>query len=308
MPNDVYTMSLQALARSVSERGADALLKAALRERDLSPDEVTAAQMQLVLTGPLVHRLSTILSPEQARAELGALAARLEHEFPRTPTLFTDVGSFSPWDEGSTVNESSAVSDWDHAGDLRGAAGGSSGGRKNGQPSGASPLGASSLGASSFGARPLGASPVRAGPVRADTLEGDDFEGDEFGADDFEFDDPEYAAAPSTRHYALSGEAGQDALIRDLGRMQGVLGVMVTRENGEVLRVGALRDVTQLGSVIAATGLLLRQRGLKLLAADLGQQTVCMRPLGNYSVAVIAGPQVNVGRLLTELQQLEASG
>ncbi|WP_225983483.1 roadblock/LC7 domain-containing protein [Deinococcus wulumuqiensis] len=306
-------MSLQALARSVSERGADALLKAALRERDLSPDEVTAAQMQLVLTGPLVHRLSTILSPEQARAELGALAARLEHEFPRTPTLFTDVGSFSPWDEGSTVNESSAVSDWDHAGDLRGAAGGSSGGRKNGQPSGASPLGASSL-----GARPLGASPVRASPVRADTLEGDDFEGDEFegdefegdefGADDFEFDDPEYAAAPSTRHYALSGEAGQDALIRDLGRMQGVLGVMVTRENGEVLRVGALRDVTQLGSVIAATGLLLRQRGLKLLAADLGQQTVCMRPLGNYSVAVIAGPQVNVGRLLTELQQLEASG
>lgn len=308
MPNDVYTMSLQALARSVSERGADALLKAALRERDLSPDEVTAAQMQLVLTGPLVHRLSTILSPEQARAELGALAARLEHEFPRTPTLFTDVGSFSPWDEGSAVNESSAVSDWDHAGDLRGAAGGSSGGRKNGQPSGASPLGASSLGASSFGARPLGASPVRAGPVRADTPEGNDFEGDEFGADDFEFDDPEYAAAPSTRHYALSGEAGQDALIRDLGRMQGVLGVMVTRENGEVLRVGALRDVTQLGSVIAATGLLLRQRGLKLLAADLGQQTVCMRPLGNYSVAVIAGPQVNVGRLLTELQQLEASG
>lgn len=298
MPNDVYTMSLQALARSVSERGADALLKAALRERDLSPDEVTAAQMQLVLTGPLVHRLSTILSPEQARAELGALAARLEHEFPRTPTLFTDVGSFSPWDEGSAVNESSAVSDWDHAGDLRGAAGGSSGGRKNGQPSGASPLGASSL-----GARPLGASAVRAG-----TPEGDDFEGDEFGADDFEFDDPEYAAAPSTRHYALSGEAGQDALIRDLGRMQGVLGVMVTRENGEVLRVGALRDVTQLGSVIAATGLLLRQRGLKLLAADLGQQTVCMRPLGNYSVAVIAGPQVNVGRLLTELQQLEASG
>ncbi|MGX9685951.1 roadblock/LC7 domain-containing protein [Deinococcus wulumuqiensis] len=296
-------MSLQALAWSVSERGADALLKAALRERDLSPDEVTAAQMQLVLTGPLVHRLSTILSPEQARSELGALAARLEHEFPRTPTLFTDVGSFSPWDEGSTVNESSAVSDWDHAGDLRGAAGGSSGGRKNGQPSGASPLGASSL-----GARPLGASPVGASPVRADTLEGDDFEGDEFGADDFEFDDPEYAAAPSTRHYALSGEAGQDALIRDLGRMQGVLGVMVTRENGEVLRVGALRDVTQLGSVIAATGLLLRQRGLKLLAADLGQQTVCMRPLGNYSVAVIAGPQVNVGRLLTELQQLEASG
>ena len=272
MPNDVYTMSLQALARSVSERGADALLKAALRDRDLSPEDVTAAQMQLVLTGALVHRLSTILSPEQARAELGALTARLEREFPRTPTLFTDVGSFSPWDESSTVNESSAVSDWNHAGDLRGAG---------------------AADASLSGAEDLGE---------------EDFGEDDFGADDFEFDDPEYAAAPSTRHYALSGEAGQDALIRDLGRMQGVLGVMVTRENGEVLRVGALRDVTRLGSVVAATSLLLRQRGLKLLAADLGQQTVCMRPLGQYSVAVVAGPQVNVGRLLTELQQLEASG
>lgn len=290
MPNDVYTMSLQALARSVSERGADALLKTALRERDLSSDEVTAAQMQLVLTGPLVHRLSTILSPAQARAELGALAARLEQEFPRTPTLFTDVGSFSPWDEGS------AVSDWDRAGDLRRAEGESeaSGSAEQNKPF------------SKPGQGPIDASQVLISG--ADGSGADSFEADSFEADDFEFDDPEYAAAPSTRHYALGGEAGQDALIRDLGRMPGVLGVLVTRENGEVLRVGALRDVTQLGSVIAATSLLLRERGLKLLAADLGQQTVCMRPLGGHSVAVIAGPQVNVGRLLTELQQLEADG
>ena len=72
--------------------------------------------------------------------------------------------------------------------------------------------------------------------------------------------------------------------------------------------MGAGIDVENVDRINAVEMLLLRQRGLKLLAADLGQQTVCMRPLGNYSVAVIAGPQVNVGRLLTELQQLEASG
>ena len=286
MPNAVYTLSLQALARSVSERGADALLTAALRERQLSSEDVTAAQMQLVLTGPLVHRLSTILSPEQARAELGALAARIESEFPRTPTLFTDVGSFSSWDEVP------AVSDWTGEGDLQG---------KTAQPQpprAEAPTGTFQEAAARSGADESGADESGAG----------EFGPGEFGADDFEFDDPEYAAAPRTRHYALESEAGQEALIRDLGRMQGVLGVVVTRESGEVLRVKALRDVTQLGSVIAATGLLLRQRGLKLLAADLGGQTVCMRPLGPYSVAVIAGPQVNVGRLLTELQQLEAAG
>ena len=271
MPNAVYTLSLQALARSVSERGADALLTAALRERQLSPEDVTAAQMQLVLAGPLVHRLSTILSPEQARAELGALSAQLGSSFSSTPTLFTDVGTLNDWDAGP------AVSEWTGEGDLRGGNAGA-------------------------------AAPHEAAPQDNGRAVATDTEPDDLGADDFEFDDPEYAAAPSTRHYALNGEAGQDALIRDLGRMPGVLGVMVTRENGEVLRVKALRDVTQLGSVMAATGLLLRQRGLKLLAADLGQQTVCMRPLGPYSVAVIAGPQINVGRLLTELQQLEASG
>ncbi|ANC72662.1 roadblock/LC7 domain-containing protein [Deinococcus radiodurans] len=276
MPNAVYTLSLQALARSVSERGADALLTAALRERQLSPEDVTAAQMQLVLAGPLVHRLSTILSPEQARAELSALSTQLDSSFSSTPTLFTDVGTLNDWDTGP------AVSEWTGEGDLRG---------------GNSGVTATREAATQDTAIQDTGSAVATDPAP-----------DHLGADDFEFDDPEYAAAPSTRHYALNGEAGQDALIRDLGRMPGVLGVMVTRENGEVLRVKALRDVTQLGSVMAATGLLLRQRGLKLLAADLGQQTVCMRPLGPYSVAVIAGPQVNVGRLLTELQQLEASG
>lgn len=124
-------------------------------------------------------------------------------------------------------------------------------------------------------------------------------------ADDFEFEDPEYAAAPTRRFYLLDTLAGQEELIRDLGRLAGVHGVLVTRESGEILQARALRDASQLGSVIAATATLFRRRGLRLLSADLGNQTVCMRPAHGYCVTVVAGPNVNTGRLLAELQQAE---
>lgn len=276
MPNAVYTMTLQTLAQSVSERGAEALLTAALQERNLSPDEVSAAQMQLVLAGPLGHRLSTILTPERARMELGTLAQRLENEYPKAPTLFTDIGAFTNWDQVEPT-----VTDWTGTGDFSEEQAGKPEWANDPTPAGQ-------------------AAPVQPRLVAA--------EADDFGDDDFEFDDPEYAAPLQGRQYALTRSEEQDALIRDLGRMQGVLGVVVTRANGEILKVRALRDASRLGSVIAATAMLLRQSGLKLLSADLGGQTVCMRPLGDHCVAVIAGPQVNVGRLLAELQQIgEAS-
>lgn len=276
MPNAVYTMTLQTLAQNVSERGAEALLTAALQERNLSPDEVSAAQMQLVLAGPLGHRLSTILTPERARMELGTLAQRLENEYPKAPTLFTDIGAFTNWDQVEPT-----VTDWTGTGDFSEEQAGKPEWANDPTPAGQ-------------------AAPVQPRLVAA--------EADDFGDDDFEFDDPEYAAPLQGRQYALTRSEEQDALIRDLGRMQGVLGVVVTRANGEILKVRALRDASRLGSVIAATAMLLRQSGLKLLSADLGGQTVCMRPLGDHCVAVIAGPQVNVGRLLAELQQIgEAS-
>ncbi|WP_414657332.1 roadblock/LC7 domain-containing protein [Deinococcus sp. VB343] len=276
MPNAVYTMTLQTLAQNVSERGAEALLTAALQERNLSPDEVSAAQMQLVLAGPLGHRLSTILTPERARMELGTLAQRLENEYPKAPTLFTDIGAFTNWDQVEPT-----VTDWTGTGDFSE--------EQAGKPE--------------WGDDPTPAG--QAAPVQPRLVA---TEADDFGDDDFEFDDPEYAAPLQGRQYALTRSEEQDALIRDLGRMQGVLGVVVTRANGEILKVRALRDASRLGSVIAATAMLLRQSGLKLLSADLGGQTVCMRPLGDHCVAVIAGPQVNVGRLLAELQQIgEAS-
>lgn len=228
MTNAVYTLIVRALSGIVSERAAETLLRAALREAGLTPEDVSAGEMQRVLSGPLLARLAGVLPQERARAELQALARQLQRHDPKAPTLLEDT----------------SVADWN-------------------------------------GEDPLALS-----------------------ADDFEFDDPEYVATPPERRYALGSAEGQDALIRDLGRIQGVQGVMVCRSSGEVLRQRALTGTANLGSVIAATALLFQKRALSLMAADMGTQTVCMRPVGGYCVAVVAGPQVNIGRLLAELGQI----
>lgn len=232
MTNAVYTLIVSALSGIVSERAAQTLLQAALREGGLTPEGVTAAEMQRVLFGPLLTRLSGVLPEARARAELRTLAAQLGSRYPKAPTLFPAAA----WDEETGTTR------WDEAPEL--------------------------------------------------------------GADDFEFDDPEYTAAPPRREYALGGAAGQEALIQDLARMPGVQGVLVCRATGEVLRERSLAGAAGLGSVIAATALLFQKRGLNLMSADLGGRTVCMRPLGGYCVAVVAGPGVNIGRLLAELQQV----
>jgi hypothetical protein len=242
MTNSVYTMIARALSLSVSERAADTMLRSALRERGLSPETVTAQEMQGVLSGPLMDRLGAALPHARARTELLSLSRRLEREDPKAPTLFTDVGAFATWDDVS-MSPASALHD-----------------------------------------------------------------APELGADDFEFDDPDFSAAPQRPTFELGTAAGQEALIQHLGKFQGVQGVLVSRPNGELLRARALRDARALSSVMAAASLVFRRRGLHLMSADLGGQTVCMRPMGEYCVAVVAGPQVNIGRLLSELQGLELQG
>ncbi len=238
MTNSVYNMIAQALSASVSARAAETMLQAALKEKGLNPGEVTPTEMQQVLSGPLMMRLSAAIPPARARAELMALSRELATSYPKAPTLFTDVGSFASWDD-TTISPINPLHD---APDLT--------------------------------------------------------------ADDFEFDDPEFSSGLSERTFALSEASGQEALIQHLGKMQGVQGVMISRSSGEVLRVRAMRDAKGLSAVIAATAMLFQKRNLKLMSADLGGQTVCMRPIGAYCVAVVAGPNVNIGRLLAELQQV----
>jgi len=240
MTNAVYTPIVRALSGIVSERAAETMLRAALREQGLVPEAVTAPEMQRVLSGPLLTRLSGLLPEPHARAELERLAGQLQAQHPRAATL--------------------------------------------------------------FGASPSGAAWAAGG--------GDDPA--DLSADDFEFDDPEYVTASSERLYRLDSAAGQEALVRDLARMPGVQGVLVCRASGEVLHERALLNSVNLGSaslgsVVAAAALLFQKRALRLLAADLGGRTVCMRPLGGYCVAVVAGAGVNTGRLLAELGQIRAA-
>ncbi|MFC0617296.1 roadblock/LC7 domain-containing protein [Deinococcus budaensis] len=248
MTNAVYTPIVRALSGIVSERAAETMLRAALREQGLSPEAVTAAEMQRVLSGPLLVRLSGLLPEARARTELGRMAGQLQAQDPRAATLFAAAPA-AAWDEAASGTL------WTDPGWTE------------------------------FG-----------GAEAAD-----------LSADDFEFDDPEYATPLSERRYVLDSAAGQEALVRDLARMPGVQGVLVCRASGEVLHERALQGSASLGSVAAAAALLFRQRSLRLLAADLGGRTVCMRPLGAYCVAVVAGTGVNTGRLLAELGQVRAA-
>ena len=240
MTNAVYSTTVRALSRVVSERAAESMLRTTLRDQQLGPDTVTAQDIQRLIAGPLLQRLSTVLPPARARQELLSLARALENQYPKAPTLFTQLGPSASWEEHSDAT----ATGWD---------------------------------------------------------------GLSLGEDDFEFDDPDFAPSAGGRAYDLDTPLGQEELIQDLGRLSGVQGVMVCRANGEVLRVRAIREASGLGAVVAASALLFQKRSLRLLSAELGGRTVCVRPLGAHCVAVVVNSQSNVGRLLVELQQLKVA-
>ncbi len=239
MPTPVYTLVINALSSSVSERAADTMLRAALKDAQLGPDSVTAQEMQSVLSGPLLRRLTTVLPQAQASLNLRLLSRQVAEQHPRALTLFRDPEGPLQWD---TIS---------------------------------------------------------------DELIEDQQAGMALAADDFEFDDPDFSAfAGEHRRYDLSTPAGQEELLSDLARQPGVQGVVICDQGGRVLRSRANKGEKVLSSIVAATVMLFRNRSLKILCADLGQVKVCMRPLGEYCVAVLAGEQVNIGRVITELQQL----
>ncbi|MFC4640509.1 roadblock/LC7 domain-containing protein [Deinococcus hohokamensis] len=240
MTNPVYTMTARALSGVVSERAAETMLRAALREQNVNAETVTAQEMQKVLSGPLLTRLSAAMPAGRARQELQRLSSQLAMQYPKAPTLFEEVEPYAAWDESPEVTNGGWV-------DLN------------------------------------------------------------LSADDFEFDDPEYTSGLSARRYNLEEEAEQEALIQELGRLNGVQGIMICRSSGEILRLRALQDASKLSGAVAATAMLFQRQSLSLMAAELGGRTVCVRPLGAYCVAVVAGQGLNAGRLLAELQQVQVS-
>ena len=240
MTNAVYSMTVRALSGVVSDRAAEMMLRAVLREQGYAPESVTAGEMQSLLSGPLLERLTLAMPPVQARQTLQRLSAQLAAQYPKAPTLFLEQQPVAAWDDAPEIT-------------------------------------------------------------------GTRWEDLELGADDFEFEDPEYVSAPQGHAFDLGREAEQEELLRSLARVSGVQGVLLCRASGEVVRERALKEGVALGAVVAATALLFQKRSLRLMAAEVGGRTVCMRPLGAFCVAVVAGPSVNVGRLLVELQGLQVS-
>ncbi|WP_293913515.1 hypothetical protein [Deinococcus sp.] len=142
----------------------------------------------------------------------------------------------------------------------------------------------------------------------AENFSAENFSAENFSADDFEFSDPDYNhLQAAAKRYDLTSTKGQDALLSELARHAGVQTVVLCTTSGQVLNVRAPQGAPQLGSVVAATALLLRQRELRLISANLGSATVCMRVVGSYCVALLARGDINVGRLLGELQQIEVA-
>jgi hypothetical protein len=241
MPTPVYTLVVNALSRSVSERAADTMLRAALKDASVAPDSVTAQEMQTVLFGPLLRRLTSVLPPVQATRDLRTLSRQITEHHPKALTLFVDPEGPLHW---NSLNDQQA-----------------------GDSSETAPV--------------------------------------VLGADDFEYDDPDFSAFQGeARQYDLSTGAGQEALLANLARQPGVQGVVICDQSGQVLLSRANKGEKALSSIVAATVMLFRHKSLSILCADLGQVKVCMRPLGAYCVAVLAGEQVNIGRVISELQQL----
>lgn len=280
MPTPVYQLVAQALSGAVSDRAADTLLRAALRDAQVSPDSVGPAQMQDVLRGALQDRLEGVLPPLQASRELQQIARRISSAYPPEPVQYQDPAGPLHWAEVAEEGVGSAV------------------------------LGPAVVGSPAELAATPGAggrAPVPAGPVRAAAVR---VSAESLSESDFEFDDPDYSAFEGDqRHYDLTTVVAQDALLADLARQAGVQGVVLCDLAGQVVRSRAARDASaaRLGGIVAATVLVLRQRRLNILCADLGGVKVCIRPLGRYCVAVLAGDGANMGRLMTGLGQIRVA-
>ncbi|PYE55696.1 roadblock/LC7 domain-containing protein [Deinococcus yavapaiensis] len=258
MSNFVYSMVSEALARVVSERAADHMLRAALHDSGLTPDDVTAEEMQRVIVGPLQQRLIAVMPPARASAELTLLASRLQASYPKAPTLFPEA-SGPVWDDATLQSASSA---------------------------------------------PMSSAPVEASATPTPATSDDEVDEEfEFDLDDFLLDDPEDAGGGKS--YVLSHPSGQDELLSDLARFEGVVGVVVCDHTGKVVRSRVPRGSDTLARLVAHLPVITADRPTRLICADLGAHTVCVKTLDVHLVGVLASGSTNLGRLIVELSALK---
>lgn len=286
MPNPVYDLLVAELAKITSERVAETMVAASVQEMGFSPDAIESKEMHRVINGPLMTRLGTVMPVRQAQSELRAIARVIERHYPKGPTVMNlpavDLHAPLPNPVLAQTPEHEAAPELVT------------------QPAAAAPASnqrpmpsLSQLGQPQ--AESTGPSVISS---QLDSPESD------FDIDDFELDDPGISG-PDVRAYDLSDPATQENLMQEISRIQGVQGVLICDESGEVLRERGVQNGPNVGAVMAATTMMLQQYTLRLMSVDLGNRIVCMRPVGNHAVIVVAGAKVNIGRLFTQLQQVQ---
>lgn len=82
MPNEIYLLTHDGLSSMVSSRAATRVLDGALRSVGASAETVTTEQMAAMLLGPVLGELQTILPRDGLRRNLDGLVARLHRLAP----------------------------------------------------------------------------------------------------------------------------------------------------------------------------------------------------------------------------------
>ncbi len=91
MPNAVYDVVCDALSRIVSRRAAENIVREALRGGRMTPEQVTAEQMQSLLKSVVFVRLQQIIPVAQAKGEIRQILGQLEQEFAANRSLPPEV-------------------------------------------------------------------------------------------------------------------------------------------------------------------------------------------------------------------------
>ena len=78
MPNRVYSTVCDALSNIISRRAAENIVADALRKAGMTPDDVSALEMQVLLRGTVFSRLQQIIPVGQAKGEIRVILTKLE--------------------------------------------------------------------------------------------------------------------------------------------------------------------------------------------------------------------------------------
>lgn len=308
----VYDTVCDALSALISQRAAENIVHEALRSASLSPERVTAPQMQELLRGAIFSRLQRIIPLAKARGEVKTLLRVLDGPQRVKPSLPPEVqeGLSALQAEllllqelahpGASrlqagIEQLTRASDpvralnalWDDLAVLQAEAGASrlnSPRRTAGDPAPVQPRLASAV-------------VTRAAPVTQSPL--------------VAREKPAVRPRPPMRAQVIPAPDVLEAMLSAVASEDGVRGVLACDRTGTLAAARVPEgSAERLAGVTAATALLLEvERPFTVVMNQFDNVVVFIAPVGDLLVSVVAEADVNVGRVLGLLRGLgEARG